>query len=87
MFTGQTLLYFIYVLAAASVILAAETFYVSYAKGRSRAGTINRRLKRLAEEGPAEQTLQGLLRERELTDSADYAFGAVGLHRLYTHSG
>ncbi|AZO22366.1 type II secretion system F family protein [Mesorhizobium sp. M1E.F.Ca.ET.045.02.1.1] len=87
MLTGQTLLYFIYVLAAASVILAAETLYVSYAKGRSRAGTINRRLKRLAEEGPAEHALQGLLRERGLTDSGDYVFGAVGLNRLYTQSG
>ncbi|MGT2466649.1 type II secretion system F family protein [Mesorhizobium atlanticum] len=87
MFTGQTLLYFIYVLAAAAVILAAETLYVSYAKGRSRAGTINRRLKRLAEEAPAEQTLQGLLRERGLTDSGDYVFGAIGLNRLYTQSG
>ncbi|BCG97032.1 type II secretion system F family protein [Mesorhizobium sp. 131-2-1] len=87
MFTGQALLYFIYVLAAASVILAAEALYVSYAKGRSRAGTINRRIQRLAEEAPAEQTLQGLLRERGLTNSGDYLFGAVALNRLYTQSG
>lgn len=87
MLTGQTLLYFIYVLAAASVILAAEALYVSYAKGRSRAGTINRRIKRLAEEAPAEQTLQGLLRERGLTNTGDYVYGAVALNRLYTQSG
>ncbi|RWM34505.1 type II secretion system F family protein [Mesorhizobium sp.] len=87
MLTSQTLLYFIYVLAAASVILAAEAFYVSYSKGRSRAGAINRRLKRLAEEAPAEMTLQGLLRERGLTTSGDYAFGVVWLNRLYTQSG
>ena len=85
--TGQTLLYFIYVLAAASVVLAAETLFVSYAKGRSRATTINRRLKRLTDEAPAEQTLQGLLRERGLTNSGDFLFSSVGLNRLYTQSG
>ncbi|RWK59524.1 type II secretion system F family protein [Mesorhizobium sp.] len=85
--TGQTLLYFIYVLAAASMILAAESLYVTYAARRVRAGTINRRLARLAEEAPAEKTLQGLLRERGLTDSGDYIFGMVALNRLYTQSG
>ncbi|MER9690242.1 type II secretion system F family protein [Mesorhizobium sp. M0091] len=85
--TGQTLLYFIYVLAAASVILAAESLYLSYAGRRIRIGTINRRLKRLAEEAPAEQTLQGLLRERGLTESGDFVFRAIGLNRLYTQSG
>lgn len=85
--TGQTLLYFIYVLAAASVILAAESLYVSYAGRRVRIGTINRRLKRLAEEAPAEKTLQGLLRERGLTDKGDFIFGAITLNRLYTQSG
>ncbi|TGQ38337.1 type II secretion system F family protein [Mesorhizobium sp. M00.F.Ca.ET.216.01.1.1] len=85
--TGQTLLYFVYVLAAASVILAAEALYVTYAKRRSRVSTINRRLKRLADEAPAEQTLQGLLRERGLTSSGDFLFSAVGLNRLYTQSG
>jgi len=85
--SSQTLLYFIYVLAAASVILAAEALYVTYVKGRTRAGAINRRLKRLADEVPAEQTLQGLLRERGLTSSGDYLFGAIALNRLYTQSG
>ena len=85
--TGQALLYLIYVLAAASVILAAESLYVSYAGRRVRAGTINRRLKRLAEEAPAEHTLQGLLRERGLTDSGDFVFRMIGLNRLYTQSG
>lgn len=87
MLTGQTLLYFIYVLAAASVILAVESLYVSYSARRVRLGIINRRLKRLGEEGPAEQTLHGLLRERGLTSSGDYLFGAIGLNRLYTQSG
>ncbi|PBB94784.1 type II secretion system F family protein [Mesorhizobium sp. WSM3862] len=87
MLTGQTLLYFIYVLAAASVILAAESFYLSFAGRRARAGIINRRLQRLGEESPAEQSLQGLLQERGLTASGDYLFGAVGLNRLYTQSG
>src|SRR5438876_9902729 len=87
MLTGQTLLYFIYVLAGASVILAVESFYVSYSARRVRQVTINRRLKRLGEEEPAEQTLQVLLRERGLTATGDYIFGAVGLNRLYTQSG
>lgn len=85
--TGQTLLYFIYVLAAASVILAGEAMYLSFAKSRSRVGAVNRRLKRLTDEVPAERTLQGLLRERGLTESGDFLFGLIGLNRLYTQSG
>ncbi|TPI45320.1 type II secretion system F family protein [Mesorhizobium sp. B3-1-7] len=87
MISSETLIYFVYVLAAASVILAAEALYVTYVKGRDRTGTINRRLKRLEDEAPAEKTLQGLLRERGLTESGDYIFGAVALNRLYTQSG
>ncbi|QKC92164.1 type II secretion system protein F [Mesorhizobium sp. NZP2234] len=87
MLTGQALLYFIYVLAAASVILAGESFYLSFAGRRARAGAINRRLKRLGEESTAEQSLQGLLQERGLTGSGDFSFGAIGLNRLYTQSG
>ncbi|RWC97291.1 MAG: type II secretion system F family protein [Mesorhizobium sp.] len=87
MLTGQTLLYFIYVLAAASVILAAEAFYMSFAGRRARVGIINRRLQRLGEEAPAEESLQGLLQERGLTASGDFIFGAVALNRLYTQSG
>lgn len=85
--TGQTLLYFIYVLAAASVILAAESFYLSFAGRRARAGVINRRLQRLGDDAPAEQSLQSLLQERGLTASGDFVFGAVALNRLYTQSG
>ena len=85
--TGQALLYLIYVLAAASVILAAESLYVSYSGRRVRAGMINRRLKRLAEDAPAEHTLQGLLRERGLTGSGDFVSRAIKLNRLYTQSG
>ncbi|WP_245499956.1 type II secretion system F family protein [Mesorhizobium sp. M4B.F.Ca.ET.089.01.1.1] len=69
------------------MILAAESFYLSYASRRVRAGVINRRLSRLAEEAPAEKTLQGLLRERGLTESGDFIFGMVALNRLYTQSG
>ncbi|MBZ9734401.1 type II secretion system F family protein [Mesorhizobium sp. CA18] len=87
MLTGQSLLYFIYVVAAASVILAGEAFYLSLASRRSRRVAVNRRLRRLADESPAEQTLQSLLRERGLTDSGDFAFGFVWLNRLYTQSG
>ena len=85
--TGQALLYFIYMLAAASVILAGEALYLSFAGRRSRSLAVNRRLKRLAGEAPAEQTLQGLLRERGLTDSGDFLFGMLWLNRLYTQSG
>ncbi|TPL96460.1 type II secretion system F family protein [Mesorhizobium sp. B2-3-10] len=85
--TGQALLYFIYMLAAASVILAGEALYLSFAGRRSRSLAVNRRLKRLAGDVPAEQTLQGLLRERGLTDSGDFLFGMVWLNRLYTQSG
>ncbi|AMY01711.1 type II secretion system F family protein [Mesorhizobium ciceri] len=87
MLTGQTALYFVYVLAAASLILAGEAFYVTYSGRRSRRGAVNRRLKLLADEVPAEQTLQGLLRERGLTNSGDFAFGLIALNRLYTQSG
>ncbi|RWB79167.1 MAG: type II secretion system F family protein [Mesorhizobium sp.] len=85
--TGQTLVYFIYVLATASVILAAESFYLSFASRRARVGLINRRLQRLGDEAPAEQSLQSLLQERGLTASGDFIFGAVALNRLYTQSG
>ncbi|RUV32195.1 type II secretion system F family protein [Mesorhizobium sp. M7A.F.Ca.MR.148.00.0.0] len=85
--TGQALLYFIYVLAAASVILAGEAMYLSFAKRRSRIGAINHRLRRLTDDVSAEQTLQVLLRERGLSKSGDFLFGLVGLNRLYTQSG
>jgi len=87
MLTGQALLYFIYMLAAASVILAGEALYISLASRRSRIVAVNHRLRRLADEAPAEQTLQSLLRERGLTDSGDFIFGFVSLNRLYTQSG
>ncbi|WP_378951598.1 type II secretion system F family protein [Mesorhizobium sp. ANAO-SY3R2] len=87
MLTGQTLLYIVYVLAAASAILAAESLYLSFAARRAKAGAINRRLKRLGEDAPAEQALRSLLRERGLTDSGDFAYGLVALNRLYTQSG
>ncbi|MBN9550112.1 MAG: type II secretion system F family protein [Alphaproteobacteria bacterium] len=87
MLTGQTLLYFIYVVAAAAIILAGEAFYLSFTRRRSRLVTVNHRLRRLAEDAPAEQTLQSLLRERGLTDSGDFISGFVWLNRLYTQSG
>jgi tight adherence protein B len=87
MFTSQTLLYAIYVLAAASLILAIEAFYVSASRSRTKTQAVNRRLARLSEDAPAESTLQGLLRERGLSESGDFAFGAIRLNRLYTQSG
>ncbi|MGX8009960.1 type II secretion system F family protein [Mesorhizobium sp. ORM8.1] len=87
MLTGQSLLYFIYVVAAASVILAGEAFYISLTRRRSHRVAINHRLRRLADDAPAEQTLHNLLRERGLTDSGDFISGFVWLNRLYTQSG
>lgn len=87
MLTGQELLYFIYALAAASVILAGEALYLSFAGRRAAVGAINRRLRRLSDEVPAERTLKNLLRERGLTESGDFIFGMIGLNRLYTQSG
>ncbi|MDX8463440.1 type II secretion system F family protein [Mesorhizobium humile] len=87
MLTGQALLYFIYVVAAASVILAGEAFYLSLAGRRSRRVAVNHRLRRIADDAPAERALQGLLRERGLTDSGDFISGFVWLNRLYTQSG
>ncbi|CDX33161.1 Type II secretion system F domain protein [Mesorhizobium sp. ORS 3359] len=87
MLTGQALLYFIYVVAAASVILAGEAFYLSLTRRRSQRSAVNHRLRRLADDTPAEQTLQSLLRERGLTDSGDFVSGFVWLNRLYTRSG
>lgn len=85
--SGQALLYFIYALAAASVILAGEALYLSYSGRRAAVGAINRRLRRLTDEVPAERTLQNLLRERGLSESGDFLFGLVALNRLYTQSG
>lgn len=87
MLTSQALLYFIYVLAAASVILGGEAFYLSLAGRRSRFVAVNHRLRRLADDAPADQTLKTLLRERGLTDSGDFVSGFVWLNRLYTQSG
>jgi tight adherence protein B len=87
MLTGQAQLYFIYMLAVASLILAGEAFYLSFANRRSRRILVNHRLRRLADEVPAEQTLRGLLRERGLTETGDFIFGFVWLNRLYTQSG
>ncbi|MDX8526627.1 type II secretion system F family protein [Mesorhizobium sp. MSK_1335] len=87
MLTGQTLLYFIYVVAAASIILAGEAFYLSLTRRRSHRVAVNHRLRRLADEAPAEQTLQSLLRERGLTGSGDFASSFIWLNRLYTRSG
>ena len=87
MLTGQTALYLFYVLAAASAILAIEAVYVSVSAGRRKSGTINRRLRRLAEDAPAVASLQALLRERGLSEKGDYSFGFIALNRLYTQSG
>ena len=87
MLSGQALFYLVLVLAAASAILVIEAAYLAFAGRRVKAGTINRRLRQLADEAPAEQTLQNLLRERGLTADGDFAFGILWLNQLYTQSG
>ncbi len=87
MFTSRSLFYFIIVLVACSVILAIEALYMTYASRRAKSGMINLRLKRLADDAPAEVTLQSLLRDRGLTNEGDFAFGWIFLNRLYTQSG
>ena len=87
MLSGQALFYLVLALAAASAILAIEAAYLAFAGRRAKAGTINRRLRQLADEAPAEQTLQNLLRERGLTAEGDFAFGILWLNQLYTQSG
>jgi tight adherence protein B len=87
MLSGQALFYLVLALAAASAILAIEAAYLAYAGRRAKSGTINRRLKQLADDAPAERTLQNLLRERGLTADGDFAFGILWLNQLYTQSG
>ena len=53
MLTSQTLLYLVYVLAAASVIIGVEVAYLSLAGTRATAGIINRRLQVVASDAPA----------------------------------
>ncbi|MEP9388005.1 type II secretion system F family protein [Mesorhizobium sp. KR9-304] len=85
--SSQLIFYLVLALAAASAILGIEAAYLSFAGRRAKVGTINRRLKRLADDAPAEQTLQNLLRERGLTEEGNFAFGAIWLNQLYTQSG
>jgi tight adherence protein B len=87
MMSSQLIFYLVLALAAASAILGIEAAYLSFAGRRAKVGTINRRLKRLADDAPAEQTLQNLLRERGLTAEGNFAFGAIWLNQLYTQSG
>lgn len=84
---GQTLVYAIYALAAAAGVLAIEAVYLSLTVNRRRQAAINYRLKRIAEDQPAEHTLKTLLKERGLSESGDFSYGLVALNRLYVQSG
>lgn len=86
MLSGQTLVYVIYAVAAAAVVLLIEAFYLQVIAVR-RAHSVNHRLDRLAREVPQEDALKSLLRERGLTATGDYVFGMVSLNRLYLQSG
>ena len=87
MLTQQGVLYAIYVLAAAAGILLVETAYLSFFVNRKRQAAINHRLRRLADEPSAQETLKVILRERGLSETGDFAYGFVGLNRLYVQSG
>ena len=87
MLSGQALFYLVLALAAASAILAIEAAYLAYSRRRVKAGTINHRLRQLADAVPAEKALQNLLQERGLTAEGDFAFGILWLNQLYTQSG
>ena len=50
--SGQMLFYLVLALAGASAILAIEAVYVAYAGRRAKTGTINRRLRQLADQAP-----------------------------------
>ena len=85
--TGQTLLYFVMCSRPPRRFSPVRPCIFPLSRRRSQVSTINRRMKRLVDDVPAELTLQGLLRERGLTDSGDFLFGLIGLNRLYTQSG
>ena len=82
----QLIIYAIYALGAATVILLIEALYLQFVAGRQKRA-INRRLARLTGEVSQQETLRNLLRERGLSDSGDYVSGLVWLNRLYVQSG
>lgn len=82
----QLIIYAIYALVVAAVILLIEAVYLQFVAGR-RKSHINRRLARLVENASQEDNLHNLLRERGLTESGDYASKVVWLNRLYVQSG
>lgn len=82
----QLILYVIYALVAATVILLIEALYLQFVAGR-RQGAINRRLARLKDDVSQQENLRKLLRERGLTASGDYISSLVRLNRLYVQSG
>jgi len=82
----QLVIYGIYALVAASVILLVESLYLQFlAGGQKRA--INRRLSRIAKDQGQQEALVNLLRERGLSSSGDYRWNLVWLNRLYLQSG
>ncbi len=86
-FDPQTILYLIYVLVAASVILVFQVIYSNASRRRAHSTSINYRLKRMESNEVTHETLQSLLKERGLDRHGDFAFGAIRLNRLYTQSG
>ena len=82
----QFLIYTIYALVAASVILLIEALYLQFVASRQKRA-INRRLSGLARDVDQKQNLQKLLRDRGLSATGDYRLGIVWLNRLYVQSG
>jgi tight adherence protein B len=87
MFTSTGLLYAIYALAAAACVLLVEAVYVSFFVNRKRRAAINHRLRRLEDQPSAQETLKLILKERGLSETGDFAYGFIGLNRLYVQSG
>ena len=86
-FGPQTLLYLVYVLVAAAVIIVVEMIYSKFSRRWAHTGSINYRLKKMRTGPESGDTLQTILKERGLDSKGDFAFGAVWLNRLYTQSG
>lgn len=86
-FDPQTLLYFIYIMVAASVIMIVQLAYSRISRRWEHVGSINYRLKKMQADPESLETLQAILKERGLDADGNFAFGAIWLNRLYTQSG
>jgi tight adherence protein B len=80
-------IYFVYVLAAASVVLFVEALYLVFFSAQSYRSRINRRLRLMEGEPDRESILVQLRRERGLTRGGLYSLPVLSLNRLVLQSG